>query len=371
MKISVITLHRVTNFGSLLQTYATETILERLGHDVTIIDFVPDGLTFKRAIWPKKGNTLIKILKFLPLMICNLFQYHMSDKFLKENTTLTPKRYYNYTDLASEKFDTDIFISGSDQVWNTQNNNPDADLGAYYLQFAEGKIKIAYAGSFGRTEFSNDEKQKICFWLKQYKSISVREDKGLTLIEEMGIHGKHVVDPTFLLNRNDWIEFYLSKRTEFPHKGYVFVYNLNRNKLLKKIAIKVAEKYNLRIINFADTFEFIPKAYNKLFNTPFDFLGYLINADYVITDSFHGTCFSINLEKQFITVAAPKYNVRIESVLRMMHCESRLIISVEEAIKKCEKQIDYKIITPLVNNNRCKSLQFLENSINECKYNWK
>ena len=367
MKISVITLHRVTNFGSLLQTYATEHILKELRYNVEIIDFVPDGLTFKRAVWPRQGSVLKKVMKFLPLLVCNLFQFRMSDNFLRKYISLSPKRYNNFAELASDKLDADIYLSGSDQVWNTQNNNPEQDLGAYYLAFAKNKPRIAYAGSFGRTDFADLEKRKVQAWLKCYTAISVREDTGLQLLQEMGLGGVHVVDPTFLLNGEEWRNFYLSNRPHFPEKGYVFVYNLNRNKLLEEIAKKVAEKFGLRIVNFADTFEFIHGAYNKMLNTPFDFLGYIANAEYVITDSFHGTSFSINLEKQFITVSAPKYNCRIESVLRMMHCEERLVNTVEYALKLCEQKIDYQIVTRLVDEHRSRSYRFLEQSLNECK----
>ena len=368
-KVSVITLHRVTNFGSLLQTYATETVLHHLGYDVEIVDFVPEGLTFRRAIWPQKGNIIKKCVKIIPLIACNLFQFHMSDSFLRQYVTLSEQKYHNYAELMNHSKTADIYVSGSDQVWNTQNNNPEEDLGAYYLAFVNNKPKIAYAGSFGREDFSDKEKTKIKHWLEKYSSISVREDSGLKLITDMGLKGKHVVDPTFLLNRQDWIEFYSAKRKDLPEKGYVFVYNLNRNKVIESIAKKLAAKKGLRIINFADTFEFLNGAKNKLFNSPFDFLGYIANADYVITDSFHGTSFSINLERQFITVAAPKYNCRIESVLRMMHCENRLVTSVEDALKRCEQKIDYSLISFEVNMQRNLSLKFLESALYECEHN--
>lgn len=366
-KVSVITLHRVTNFGSLLQTYATETIIKRMGYEVEIIDFVPEGLSFKRAIWPKNSVFTKKVLKFLPLFICNLYQFRMADMFLKRYISLSPQKYDNYTELAKADIKSNIFLSGSDQVWNIQNNNPQQDLGAYYLSFINELPKIAYAGSFGREEFNNEEKSIVKDWLKKYNAISVREDSGLRILKDMELTGVHVVDPTFLITKDEWSTFCSQNSICAPKEGYVFVYNLNRNKLLEEIALKVAKKYNLGIVNFADTFEFIPGAYNKLFNTPLDFLAYLSNAEYVITDSFHGTSFSINMEKQFITVAAPKYNTRIESVLRMMHCEERLVKTVDAAMELCENPIDYSVITPIVNYNREQSKQFLENALHECE----
>lgn len=367
MKIVILTLHRVTNFGSLLQTYATELILKKMGHEVEVIDFVPEGLTFKRAIWPKNGNVLKKLIKLIPLMICNVYQFHMSDKFLKKNITLTKKRYKNYNELERLNLDGDIYLSGSDQVWNTQNGNSEEDLGAYYLSFAEGKPKIAYAGSFGRTDFSVDEKVEMKKRLEKYNSISVREADGVRIINSLGIICTHVVDPTFLASRKEWTNFYFANKKSLPKKGYIFVYNLNRNKLIETIAKNAAKKYGLKIINFADTFEYIIGAKNKMFNDPYDFIGYLANAEYVITDSFHGTSFSINMEKQFVTVAAPKYNCRIESVLNMMHCEDRLADDLEDALRILDNRIDYSVITPIVEEQRSRSKEFLEKAIDECK----
>lgn len=369
--IEIITLHRVTNFGSLLQTYATEQILKKLGYAVKIIDFVPEGLSFKRAIWPKCGSIFKKTIKFFPLLACNIFQFHISDHFLKKYVTLTDKKYHSYSELQTRRLEADIYLSGSDQVWNTQNNNPNEDLGAYYLAFCDDKPRIAYAGSFGRTSFSSEEMERIKQWLSQYTAISVREDTGTQILNEMGLKGTHVVDPTFLLTKRDWLEFYNSTRANLPKGGYVFVYNLNRNKLVEEIAQRIAKNQGLRIVNFADTFEFVHGAENKIFNSPFDFLGYLTNADYVITDSFHGTSFSLNMEKQFVTVAAPKYNSRIESVLRMMHCEDRLVTSVEDALKMCSQRIDYSCISYEVSKQRKRSMKYLENALYECECNRK
>ena len=133
MKVAVITLHRVTNFGSLLQTYATQKSLEQLGCQVETIDFVPEGLTFFRSVWPKGHSTVKRLIKLLPLTAVNLIQFSMSDRFLRQHIHLSKKRYGSFADLAKDCPRADVYLSGSDQVWNTQNSNPPADLGAYYL----------------------------------------------------------------------------------------------------------------------------------------------------------------------------------------------------------------------------------------------
>lgn len=362
MKVSIITLHRITNFGSLLQTYATQKYIESLGYDTEVVDFVPDGITFKRGVWPKGASFASKAIKFAPLLFCNVLQFSMVDKYLKENIKTTAVRYNNYKELVENVPKADIYLSGSDQVWNTQNNNPEDDLRAYYLCFVpENKRKIAYAGSFGKEDFSDAEKAKISGWLKSYDYISVREDAALKTLESMDVSGEWVTDPTLLISQSEWREF--CKKAP-PEPGYVFVYNLNRNKLLEEAAVKIAQEKGLRVVNFADTFEFIKGAENRFNNDAFDFLNYISNADFVVTDSFHGTAFSLNFNRQFVCVSAPKYNCRLESILRLTGLlEGRLVFDIESALDVAKTEIDYNAVEPKLEAQREKSREFLKNAL--------
>lgn len=359
MNIKIITLHRVTNFGSLLQTYATQKVLTDLGHYSEIIDFQPVGLSFYRAVWPARGTYIIKVIKLLPNLICNLFQFNMSNSFIRKNIIMTEQKFTRYSDLEKANLTADIFITGSDQVWNTQNANEPDDLKAYFLCFVgNNSKKISYASSFGRDDFSDKEKEKIGKWLRAYDSISVREDTGLDVLSNLGItKGRHVVDPTLLVNPDQWLSFCNCKP---PRSGYVFVYNLNRNKVVEEIAIKIANKKKIHIINFADTFEFIRGANNRINNKPEDFIKYIAFADYVVTDSFHGTAFSINFNKEFISVPAPKYNSRILSVLRMVDLDKeRYISNVEDGMTAIERPIDWKTVNMKLNQKKKESLDYL------------
>lgn len=360
MKVEIITLHRVTNFGSLLQTYATQTSIEQLGYEAETIDFVPEGLTFFRSVWPKGHSTVKRLIKLLPLTACNLIQFSMSDRFLRKHIHLTKKRYGCYESLENNCPEADIYLSGSDQVWNTQNSNPPADLGAYYLAFAEDKKRVAYAGSFGKDDFSEEEKALVTNWLKQYQALSVREDTALDTLHNFGLGGVHVVDPTLLLSAQQWRDFCTKKK---PKPGYVFVYNLNRNKTLERAAVALAEKKGLRVVNFADTFEFVKGAENRFGNDPMDFINYISNADYVLTDSFHGTAFSLNFSRQVLSIPAPKYNCRLESILRMTGCLDRMFTSVEEALEKAENPIDYSVVGERLDAARKVSAEYLKEAL--------
>lgn len=366
MKVELITLHRITNYGSLLQTYATQTAIERIGHELEVLDFVPDGMTFKRACWPNNNSPIWKkVMKFLPLFAINLIQFNDTNRFLSKYIHVSKKRYGCYGEIVQDIPEADAYVSGSDQVWNTQNNNPKADLNAYYLGFVpEGKKRIAYAGSFGKNVFTDEEQAIIKNHIFKYDCISVREDDGLKILEQFGCtDGIHVVDPTLLLTGEEWKNFALSSTK--PKPGYVFVYNLNRNSLIKEIAKKLAKDKGLRIVNFADSLDFITGAENRVFNTALDFINHIAHADYVVTDSFHGTAFSINLNRQFITVKAPRYNSRIESILRLSGLlDSRLVSSLDEAVKVADRSIKYVTVNEKIGKAREKSYKYLQESLN-------
>lgn len=351
----------------MLQTYATQTAIEKLGHKAEVLDFVPEGMSFIRGCWPK-SNTPIwkKAIKFLPHLVVSAVAHVNVNHFLKDHIHLTDKRYKCYQDLLTDTPIADAYLSGSDQVWNTQNNNPPEDLKAYYLGFApEGKKRIAYAGSFGKNSFTKEEEAIIKEYVAKYDYISVREDDGLNILRRFGFNnGVHVVDPTLLLKGQEWKEFASLKKA--PKKGYLFVYNLNRNSLIKQIAKAIAKEKNLRIVNFADTFDFIPGAENRFGNTVEDFINYIANADYVVTDSFHGTAFSLNLNRQVIVVKAPRYNSRIESILRVAGLlETRLVGTVEEGFKAASTIIDYEMVNSLMATARTKSYEYLKNALDK------
>lgn len=364
MKVDIITLHRITNFGSMLQTYATQTAVEKLGHQVEVIDFVPDGITFKRGCWPKNDVPVWKkLVKLIPLFGVNVIQYYILGKFISKYIHTSKKRYGCYQDILDDVPKADAYLSGSDQVWNTQNNNPKDDLKAYYLGFApKGKRRVAYAGSFGKNNFTEEESAVIREYIAKYDHVSVREDDGLKILEQHGVNnGVHVVDPTLLLNAEEWRAFANKK---VPRPGYIFVYNLNRNQLLKDIAIAIAKKKNLRIINFADTFDFIKGAENRMFNSALDFINHIANADLVLTDSFHGTAFSVNFSRQFIVTKAPRYNSRLESILRQIGLmDSRMIDSLEEGLKASEKLIDYTEVNTVMDAARKQSYEYLKQAL--------
>ncbi len=364
MKIEIVTLHRITNFGSMLQTYATQRSIEKLGHQAEVLDFVPVGMTYKRAVFPiEKVPLVVQAAKFIPRLVCMTTEFAVMSSFINKYIKVSSRKYHNYQEIIENIPFADAYLSGSDQVWNTQNHNPDDDLKAYYLGFApKGKKRVAYAGSFGKNDFTETEIAIMKEYLAKYDAISVREDDGLNILQRLGFNnGVHVVDPTLLLAGEEWKDF--ASRHKKPKGNYIFVYNLNRNKLIKEIAVRLSKETGLKIINFADTYDFIPGAKNRLVNNAFDFINHIAGAEYVVTDSFHGTAFSINLNRNVVTVKAPRYNSRLESILRLTGLQSRMVENVEDGVKIAMQPVDYTGVNIKLNVAREISWNYLKNAL--------
>ena len=366
MKADIITLHYVRNQGSLLQTYALQHFLESNGIENEVIDYVPAGLTLRKGIATIKrsGNPVKDIVRIFSAAGCFSTQQLMVKHFLKENVRLSKKQYHSYRELAEDPPVADVFISGSDQIWNTQNANEPDDVKGYYLYFVpEGKKRISYASSIGKDSFSPEEAEKVRAYLSRYQAVSVREKQAVELLTSIGVeHAVHVVDPTLLLTEDEWRAFCRIKKR--PKHPYIFVYNLNRNQQIKEMAAALAKKKGLQIINFADTLDFIPGAKNLLFNSPHEFLYYLSNAEFVLTDSFHGTIFSINLGRQFITFPAPLFNSRIYSALEMFGLQNRLWDTcICPDSLKIPEPIDYAAVKPKLEQERSRCRKWLIDAI--------
>lgn len=368
MKIDIITLHHVRNQGSLLQTYALQHFLACKGFANEVIDYVPVGLTLKKGVATirKSGSPAKDLARKLCAAAVFSAQQRMVNRFLSRHVRLSERRYHRYKDLLENPPDADVYISGSDQIWNTQNANEPDDIKGYYLCFVpEGKKRISYASSIGKDSFDQGEAEMVRHALEAFQAISVREKQAVDLLASIGLkNAVHVVDPTLLLDADAWRAF--CRHHKPPKQRYIFVYNLNRNPDIKKLAAALAEEKKLPIVNFADTLDFIRGAKNLLFNSPHEFLYYIGNAEYVLTDSFHGTVFSINLGRQFITFPAPRFNSRIESILEVFGLQNRLWqAGIGADVSALPEPIDYEIIQPQVDSVRQRCRQWLIDAIGQ------
>ena len=367
-KVELITLHRVPNYGSVLQAYATQKAIENVGYECEIINYFPKRMKIKAMLRRIKNKNEILNKSFLLrtiariIIIPSYFIRFSSFRRFYKNLNTTSKEYHSNDEIKKELPIADIYCTGSDQVWNSEwNEGIDKAL---FLDFApEGKKKIAYAASFGKNELNQEEINETREMLKKYDSISVREISGVEIIKSLGIEKvTNVVDPTLLLSGDDWRKISSNK---YKGRKYILVYNLNRNKKIDKYAVNLSKKTGLKIIYLSyQLHEFYKKG--KMVCNPKveDFISLIDNATYVISDSFHATAFSLNLNTQFIIVYPGKYSTRLQSILEILNLENR-VAKDENDLSITEKEIDYKKVDKKMKDMRNDSIIWLKNALNK------
>ena len=320
-KIVFITIHVGFNFGSKLQAVATSEVLKKLGYNSTCVNYIPPRVTHKRY-WKNAIATPIKFIRrflFFPILLLTERNF---DGYLKRHCNVS-KPFYAEDDFMKCCPKADVYISGSDQLWNYKHN--EGNDKHYFFDGIEGK-KISYASSIGMTSLPNDYASYVKEQLLQYDAISVREQSAVDLLACMGINATHVLDPTFMLNKEEWAVF-ASKR--LVREKYIFVYlpyNIKDKDLVYRSVRKIATEKNLKIVSYSDNI--IKDTYADrtiYFVNPGDVLSLILHADVVMTNSFHGTAFSINLNKQFWTYMPSKFSTRITSILDLCGLNNRLL----------------------------------------------
>lgn len=328
-KIGIITFHAADNYGAVLQAYALQTYLTEQGNKVQIIDFVPFGVEKANKPLFVQDKSAIKRMIKKALILPNYFKLKKRNKsfagFRKEFLYLSDK-FRNAKEIKNAPLDYDICITGSDQVFNPLIQNSDI----YYLDFCNKASKVAYAPSFGIKDFSlvGDKTRNL---IKQFNHLSCREADGAEFLSTVtGNTVPTVSDPVFLLSPDKW-----NKITTKPRDGkYIFVYDLNGGNNLIAIANKIKVETGLPIVCITAR-KYSNTGYNvdelHVNSGPLEFVSYIQYADYVVTDSFHGTAFSTLFRRKFISYVALKHAAsRIQSLLGRLGIEDRIYYNAEE-----------------------------------------
>lgn len=357
-KVGLITMHHSDNYGAVLQCYALVNALERIGADVEVINYIPKrfqtGVQFFYVHPRRYHNAVQKYLVMAVSLPVRGLIYARYSAFLKRHIPVGKQAYYSEADLENRTPAYDVYLSGSDQVWN-----PDFEGRldpAFFLKFApDSARKAAYASSFGKSELTEAEFSQARQLLSRYDLISVREESGKRLVSQMGLDARYLLDPSFLLTGDQWQDFAATPRLRDP---YVLVYQLNPNPRLLEIADRIAKARGLKVVKFGrDVKKRAGVDINLAFRPPEEFVTMIANADYVVTDSFHGTAFSINLHKKFVVVMPPKYSDRLGSILSKLGLEDRLNEDLWDSAP------DYVAVDRLLEQERKQSEAFLRQCV--------
>ena len=334
-RIGILTFHRANNLGAVLQAAALCRYLNEHVGNTEIIDFVPNNNV-------PRNFPGMKILRKLKLGIITLkkdssvIRTEKFEKFQHENYTLSAKTYYGDQGMAEADGKYDLLISGSDQILNTTLSGCSE---SFYLAFEDKAEKISYASSFGRTEITDEEKRLIRAELPKFKALSFREESGRKIVNELtGVDGTVVVDPVFLLSREDWEKRCNGDRSA---QKYLFVYAMEATPVLLMAILESQKKFQLPVVMVKGGSQYPDiEARKDDCCGPGEFLLYIRNAECVITNSFHGTAFSIIFGRKLICVAHSKRNARLESIVELTGNTGKIVEPSTEAEKVMEMLID-------------------------------
>lgn len=366
MRVLVITRHAISNYGSLLQAIATQEAIEKLGHTCGIIDYIRNGESYqKQEITllkqkPKWNRNLLKRMLYLGIKMPGAyFAGKAFRKWQKEYLNLT-KLYTSNEELARDIPEADIYLTGSDQVWGPMQDGSYDD--AYLLAFARGRKKVSYAASFGRTEMTAQLKEHFSQRLAQYEKITVREDSAAELVESMGHAVEQVLDPTLLFDKTYWSRYV----DENKAGKYILIYQIHNDPALGEYARKVAKAKKLKLIRLSPSIHHVMRNGSlKYLPDIRGFLTYIKHAECVITDSFHGTAFAINLNTPFVEVLPNnKTSGRNLSILNLSGLTDRILKNTND-VALAYKPIDYSAVNERMRLSREQSTAILAQMLTE------
>lgn len=381
MKIAILTHPLWTNYGGILQAYALQTYLRRMGQNVVVINREYRDYPSLKTFLLRLGTTIknfirVYFLKRRQFTVMNPLSAHYHNiwrgyevqpfvkKYICQSKELrNSKSLRRY--LKHHKFD--CFIVGSDQVWRPLYV---ANVTDYFLKevpSASKALKVAYAASFGadKWEFSPALTEECACLLKRFDGVSVREKSGVRLCKEfLGVESEHVLDPTMLLDADDYIKL-IDHTSTPPSEGNAFCYILDESPEVASIISDIKRKgfKPFKTSLYVTPSEENARPYQM---TVEQWLRSFRDAEFVITDSFHACVFSILFRKPFLAwVNKERGSSRFESLLEMFGLKGRLVYSLEDFINRKDQLFDCSDLNKvegILSDLRCKSNEFLRKS---------
>lgn len=357
MRINTITCHNVYNFGASLQAYALATYLQSQEHDIQIIDYQPIYLRHYRLTGvpnPRFDKPFLReayqIAKFSGRLFDRLTSKRKKafDRFTAEYMLLTPVTYPDVATLRAAPPEADLYIAGSDQIWNPLFQNGKDP--AFFLDFVpSNKRRVSYAASFAVECLDKQDADRMKPWLERLDAVSVRESSGISLLAEMGISGTQVVDPVFLLSPNAWEKISALP----PIQDYILVYDFDNSSTVKAIAQAISNKTGKKIVSLFPT-DWADVVWDDA--GPREFLGAIQNAGIVLSNSFHATAFSVILQKDFYVINRVEgINARMKDLVCDLGLADRMICAVPADISS----VDYSNAWPLLEKKVIASKDYL------------
>lgn len=370
--VGTITFHSTINYGGVLQAYALQQVLNEMGYLAENIDYfdhrrdLASLSTFRRmkhVVWHG----------FVKKLLVGSIREKRTEAFLSRHLRVSSCRYNDAASLHEAPPLYDAYITGSDQVWNARHNHDDS---SYFLTFAPpGKKRVSYAASFGVSQIQDRLVSDYREWLKQIDCISTRELEGKRIIEQLtGREADITLDPTLLLNQEQWRQVAVPYESSKPYILCYYMPGDNKvNRSITEIASKIAMQTGWSVISIGqkEYMRLNPFRRTALTSGPAEFVGLFHNASFVVTNSFHGTAFSVNFKIPFLVPInrdlSPEkaLSSRITTLLNTLKLENRLIPAGANLPAEDVIDLDFSSAERILQQEKQRSIDFLRNALGD------
>lgn len=354
-RIGILTFHRAVNYGAVLQAYALKSTLDAHGCNARVIDYRNPDIERAYGVFffggAKSIRNIIAGIANIPVKLIKNYKFR---RFCRRLLSLDPAGK-DTADLRTISGSYDAFVTGSDQVWHHGRSGFDK---AYFLDFASVK-KYSYAASFGFDKLEDKYYDSYKQLLHDYERISVREAQGAEIVRDLLCSPADVVlDPTLMLDNHSWLKVAEhSTITRRVPSQYILLYVFELTPSLREFTCALSANTGLKIVWIqASMSQRLPNTIRLFTASPEDFVTLMANATYVVTNSFHGTAFAINFEKDFYTELLPAHygvNSRIEHLLNSFGLTDRLVGAAGD------KPADYSAAKLELERQRKKSIEII------------
>lgn len=364
-KIGILTYHTGYNYGASLQAYALQSTVQKLGGNCEIIHFETMRFLASREMFsrrPTRVKEWIKLATRLPYLAPLKKRQQLFDAFTKECLSLSPL-YRTEQEVIDHAEEYDCIICGSDQIWNLSQQDAPAANPLFFLNFPKKQKRVSYAASFGKWVKEAPAHEAVFLpWVKEFDAVSVRETSGVDYLRSRGVECSLTLDPTVLLDKEDYDKICVPRLIP---EDYVLLFSWACNNETVKAAKSVAAQMNLPLISLTPPprtmFSGVKR---KLDVGPREFLSMIKYASFVVTESFHGTAFSMTLEKPFASVVVGQADPRMESLMHALGLDDHLV-KPDQIDVAALMNTDFEAVRAKKKDFRASSLEFLKNAIGE------
>ena len=358
LKIGILTFHNAMSYGAVLQAYALQHTIENFGYETEVINYMCEDIYNAHVrIIPKTKN--IKFNIKMSLMGHKRYKWrnllrNFRKKYLHESVKVSKNELVDLGENYSK------VIAGSDQVFNDVCTKFD---NTYFLDFVPDKKKYTYAASFGADIIPKKLEDEYRNRLTGFQQLSIREESGCKIVKTLlNREAECNIDPTFLLTDAEWDNVIETK----TRKPYVFVFSVLKPLDLVNYAIKLGEEKGLEVL-YLENYSFPKRKGLRYIGpvSPSEFIGLIKNAEYVVTNSFHGMAFSIIYKKKFIVElnTAASRNIRCEGLLKKIGIRNNEIVNGNVDLHKIE--YNWKDVKAIIEEERKKSFKYLKSILME------